>query len=107
MKAWDYQPEARAELEAAIARYEDERPGLGAELLELVEQTLASVAEHGMPGVRVAPNLPETFRRLLMPRFHYALIVDVRAERRLVLAVAHLRRRPNYWRGRLRGSAPR
>jgi|CXWL01.1.fsa_nt_gi hypothetical protein len=101
MKAWDYQPDAQSELAAAVAWYENERTGLGAELLDVVEETLASTSEHPLPGIRVAPTVPDHFRRVLMPRFQYALIVDVRADRRLVLAVAHMRRRPHYWHARL------
>jgi toxin ParE1/3/4 len=102
MSDWEFHPEARAELDAAVEWYEQERAGLGAELLDGVEEALRNVAEHPTPGTRVAAHLPEHLRRLLLlERFHYALIVDVRASRRLVLAVAHLRRRPHYWRKRL------
>lgn len=43
-------------------------------------------------------------RRALLPRFPYAIVFLVRAEELRVLAVAHAKRRPGYWLGRVRGS---
>lgn len=57
--------------------------------------------EHPLPGATVTSDGRDTLRRLLLERFLYAVIVDVRPETRLVLAVAHLRRRPGYWRARV------
>lgn len=101
MKPWAYQPQARDELAHEMAWYEEREPGLGLELIGLVEAALDRNAEHAMPGTRAMASAPEHFRRLLITRFPFALIVDAREDIRLVLAVAHSRRRPNYWRRRL------
>ena len=101
MKEWDYHPTAWRELERAITKYEGERAGLGGELLARVEDVLLASQEEPMPGTTVTAGGRDTLRRLLLERFPYALIVDVRPETRLVLAVAHLRRRPGYWRARV------
>jgi toxin ParE1/3/4 len=100
MKEWEYHPTARRELERAMTRHDDARSGLGGELLAEVEHVLLTNQEHALPGTTVTPEGRDTLRRLLLARFPYALIVDVRPEKRLVLAVAHLRRRPGYWRAR-------
>ena len=84
----------------ATRRYEHARPGLGADFLRAIDALLAANAEHRMPGTTLTDRGRDTLRWLLLPRFPYALIVDVRPERRLVVAVAHLRRRPGYWRAR-------
>lgn len=102
MKEWEYHPTARRELERAMAKHEDARSGLGGELLAEIEHVLLTNQEYPLPGTTVTVNGRDTLRRLLLERFPYALIVDVRPEKRLVLAVAHLRRRPGYWRARVR-----
>jgi len=100
MKEWDYHPTAFRELERAITKYDGERNGLGGELLAEVEHVLLTNQEHPLPGTTVTSDGRDTLRRLLLERFPYALIVDVSPETRLVLAIAHLRRRPGYWRAR-------
>jgi toxin ParE1/3/4 len=100
MREWDYHPTAWRELERAMTKYEGDRNGLGGELLAEVERVLLTNQEHFLPGTTATSGGGDTLRRLLLERFPYALIVDVRPETRLVLAVAHLRRRPGYWRAR-------
>jgi len=46
------------------------------------------------------PQVEEHTQRYLLRRFPYAVIYRPRPERVLVVAVAHMRRRPGYWRGR-------
>ena len=46
------------------------------------------------------PQVEENTQQYLLRRFPYAVIYRARAERVLVVAVAHMRRRPGYWRGR-------
>jgi hypothetical protein len=40
-------------------------------------------------------------RRLVLRRFPFAIVYRLAGEFVLVLAIAHMRRRPGYWRGRL------
>jgi hypothetical protein len=83
-------------------KHEDARSDLGGELLAEVEHLLLTNQEHPLPGTTVTAKGRDTLRRILLERFPYALIVAVRPDKRLVLAVAHLRRRPGYWRARVR-----
>ena len=48
----------------------------------------------------LGPHFEGTFRRKLLRRFPFQLIYEVTAEEVLLVAVAHLRRRPGYWRDR-------
>ena len=52
--------------------------------------------------VRILETLRTTqeVRRFVLERFPYTVIFEVLADRVLVLAVAHARRRPNYWKRR-------
>ncbi len=89
-----------AEDEARVAArwYEEKQSGLGADFLDTLADALATVESHPQ-----AFSLMETFtssrevRRCVLHRFPYVVVYEVRAEEVIVLAVAHSRRRPNYW----------
>ena len=78
--------------------YEEKRSGLGEEFVSEVDATLDAVAERpeifqqvpGAPGVR----------RALLHRFPYAIVFVFDSDRVTVLAVAHGKRRPLYWKAR-------
>jgi plasmid stabilization system protein ParE len=93
-------PAAEEELREAAAWYEQRRAGLGMELLVAVDV--------GVQQIRHSPQqgflgwLPETenIRRLLLDRFPYAVIYEEDAEGIHILAIAHTRRQPGYWKNR-------
>lgn len=95
------QPAAIIELDAAMAYYENERPGLGLELLQAVEEAVAFAAETPAGGERRGPELDahET-RRFVVERFPYLVYVARVGDRREVVAIAHASRRPDYWHDR-------
>ena len=97
----EFHPKAAEELSASIAWYEDRRNGLGLEMLSEVDHALAAIAEH--PSLWPAwPGSDDdlSIRRFLLPRFPFALAYVAREEKVVILAVAHLRRRPFYWHDR-------
>lgn len=49
----------------------------------------------------IGAPLDDDVRRLLLRKFPYQLIYRVLADEIRIYAVAHLKRRPNYWTGRL------
>ena len=88
---------AREELTAAAVYYEQQEEGLGARFLEAYKAAVAEVKAN-----------PKTYRillddmhRFLMDRFPFALIYRVRGEEIFIVAVAHGRRKPGYWKERL------
>jgi toxin ParE1/3/4 len=98
------EPEAKEELAAAAAWYEERRAGLGLELLAEVDAVFEAIARR--PGrfplyPRVAPEL--RVRRAAARRFPYSSAFINLATVIRVLAVAHEKRRPGYWVGRLKG----
>jgi toxin ParE1/3/4 len=98
------EPEAKQELAAAVAWYEQRREGLGRELLAEVDAVLAAMARSPSRFPlypRVAPNLG--VRRAAARRFPYSIAFIELASVIRVLAIAHERRRPGYWVGRLVG----
>lgn len=91
---------ARAELEAAFDFYEDRRPGLGDEFSAEVEAAISRILRNPTTWTR----LSGTIHRCRLSGFPYALIYQIRRDLILILAVAHSRRDPNYWKRRT-GSA--
>ena len=93
-----FHPEAAAEHLEAIAYYESRRPGLGARYLAEFERVVAEICR--APGRNPIEREPDV-RRAQLRRFPFAVLyreVDSNVE---VLAVAHHRRRPAFWLGRL------
>jgi hypothetical protein len=91
-------PEALAELRAAAIWYDEQRPGLGDQLVERAFSTLRRVEEDPDSFVvwtGTASAVP--IRKALIDRFPYALAFQTREGRTFVLAFAHTRRRPLYW----------
>jgi len=95
-------PEAVEEMSEAVAWYEERREGLGQEFLEELRQVMTWVIHRpaSFPRLRDVPHDLD-IRRALLPRFPFA-VVFLRAEQTIrVLAIAHQKRRPNYWLNRV------
>jgi toxin ParE1/3/4 len=103
VKAIRVEPEAGQELAAAVAWYEQRREGLGREFLAAIDAVFAAIAStpnRFSPYPHIDPQL--RVRRALPSRFPYAVaFIDLDSVIR-VLAVAHERRRPGYWTGRVK-----
>jgi toxin ParE1/3/4 len=94
----EFLPAADEELNEAAAYYEERVPGLGEDLL--------AEAEAGRDLLSLQPNLgvklDAIHRRLPLRRFPFGLIFRVDPGAVRVVAFAHNRRRPGYWRSRTR-----
>jgi plasmid stabilization system protein ParE len=98
-------PEADAEFEAAADEYDAQSPGTGRRFVRAVrEMTARLVAQPRLYGAVDPPVRGRDVREVPVNPFDYRLVYEVRADENLILAVAHNRRLPTYWRGRLRGS---
>ena len=89
---------AREELAAAVRWFEEQRPGLGAELYDEVVATITRLQASPESGVPISRD-PRT-RRVIVSRFPYQVVYRLAPSEIVVLAVAHLKRRPNYWKDR-------
>jgi plasmid stabilization system protein ParE len=98
-------PEADVEFEAAADEYEVQSPGTGRRFVRTVRDLVARLVEQPrLYGVVDPPVRGRDVREAPVNPFDYRLVYEVRANEILVLAVAHNRRLPNYWRGRLRAT---
>jgi toxin ParE1/3/4 len=93
-----FHPLAERELIEAAKFYEMRAVGLGNDFLSEVEDMLAQIVDNPESG----NILMGTIRRRLVRRFPFAILYQARAKSVSVVALMHLRRRPGYWRRRLR-----
>lgn len=96
-----YHRAAIEELLHAAQIYNAERAGLGDELVEAVDASLSIAASEPTPGTTVLDNERPSLRRLLLERFPYQVVIMVDDSELKVVAVAHLKRRPHYWKTRV------
>lgn len=96
--------EAESELDDAAAWYDDQRPGLGDELLAEVRDALDAITEtpDAWPRWPGAPPRIPPIRRFVLARFPYSIAYQLHPELIGVLAIAHTKRKPLYWIGRAR-----
>ncbi|MBF0137215.1 MAG: type II toxin-antitoxin system RelE/ParE family toxin [Magnetococcales bacterium] len=87
---------AQQELDEAVSFHEGQVTGLGRAFLAEVLAALDLVRRYP-----AAWPLSTNTRRYRLRRFPYGLIYHVDGSDILVVAVAHLHRRPEYWRNRL------
>ena len=93
--------EADAEMAEAARWYESHGVGLGTAFLEAVDSAVVRVAETPQLGGPVPGVDDASIRRRPVQRFPYHLVYLELPDRIQVLAIAHDRRRPGYWVGRL------
>jgi toxin ParE1/3/4 len=97
-----FEPEAAEELEEAAAYFAEQSAGTGERFLSDMTRTRELLLQFPEAG----PPLRGKFRRILLSVFPYQLVYRVEDEVVRIYAVAHLKRRPGYWRKRL-GQSPR
>lgn len=96
------EPEAERELLAARDWYSDRSDGLGQVFVEAVDEAMTRVAtmpDACSPVPGVSPELG--VRRAFVKRFPFSVVFVELGGMLVVVAVAHQRRRPGYWLGRL------
>jgi hypothetical protein len=96
---------AAIEAEEAAAWYEVRRAGLGAEFRAVFKAALDRLQDEQVSGTPWPGVLSKRgVKRIGMKRFPFHVVFLATDTTAVVLAVAHHRRRPGYWRGRLAGA---
>jgi toxin ParE1/3/4 len=98
MKPVVFQDEAEAELDEAAAWYERRTAGLGQEFLLSVNEAIRKIRDNPLIGSRFGTT---RFRYVLVHRFPYIVFYAETTNVLRVMAVAHGRRRPGYWKNRI------
>ena len=89
-------PEVYDELEEARSWYENNAEGLGADFLEEVERAINTIRR----TPEAWPVYMDDVRRFLVHRFPFAVLYRHDDVKIRIYAVAHLRRKPGYWKKR-------
>lgn len=97
------EPEASAEIEETALWYEHQRTGLGSEFLEAVDLALSQITRWPQAGAPVpGVSVGLAVRRVPLRRFPYQVVYLDMTDTIRILACAHDRRKPRYWRSRVR-----
>jgi len=91
-------PEAEDDLGDAYRWYEQQRPGLGGEFFECVEEVFSRIRR--TPEIHAVTY--KTVRQALVRRFPYVVCYVFEAERVYVIAVFHAHRDSSGWQSRAR-----
>ena len=94
---YEFHPDAEEEFIEAAAYYEQNVPGLGERFAREAHETIGQLLKYPEIGSPIDPNL----RRIVLARFPYCLIYSFTQDMLRIVAVAHTRRRPGYWRPRV------
>ena len=98
----EFHPLAEIESEEATLYYEDRAEGLG---LRYVDE-LNKAFDHIIQFPEAWPLVGSSVRKIGLNRFPFLVIYSIEEKYLLVLAVAHTRRKPFYWKDRMQGSEP-
>ena len=97
MKPTIFHDEAQAEFDAGIAYFEGREIGLGLRFHVAVERTVEIIERHPQIG---SPYKSTGFRRYVLGRFPYNIFYLELEENIWIIAIAHSRRKPDYWKRR-------
>ena len=89
---------AEAELDDAVAYHNRQRAGSGIEFAREVDAAVKRIIEYP----HVWQKLARGVRRCQLNKFKYGLVYRVQDDVATVYAVMHLKRKPGYWRKRLK-----
>jgi hypothetical protein len=93
-----FDPEAQSEFLTAVKYYEDCQRGLGRRFRDLVEYATKKISKAPF----IYRTLRAPFRRYLLPKFPYSIIYSIEPDHIRIIAVAHNKRKPEYWSKRVR-----
>jgi len=94
----EFLPEADEEFREAVRYYETEAPGVGLRFVAEVRRGVTFITENPYAAALVGSGI----RRKVLNHFPYTMLYAVESELVVIVAVAHQKRRPRYWHGRLK-----
>ena len=97
MKDVKFLPDAEEEMYEAARYYQSQAPGLGGEYLSEVERAVLSIAKAPLTW----PKIEGELRRRIVRRFPFGILYYTDLKETVIVAIAHLRRKPGYWKNRL------
>ena len=98
MKAYEFLESAQIELEEDVQYFNEQRAGLGFEFAKEVADTITRILRYPEAWAKLSRRT----RRCRTKRFPYGVIYQIRGDKILIVAIMHLRRKPLYWRDRVK-----
>ncbi len=89
---------ASDEFSDAVRWYDARRPGLGGEFFDEVGAIVTLIEAN--PEVGTIISADGQTRRALVGRFPYQVVYRLKPTEIVIVAIAHLKRRPGYWKNR-------
>jgi plasmid stabilization system protein ParE len=89
---------ASEEFSNAVSYYDSQKEGLGDEFADEIWSTISRIVSHPLAWQLLSTRT----RRCLTRRFPYGVIYQARSDSILIIALMHLRRHPESWRGRVK-----
>jgi plasmid stabilization system protein ParE len=93
---------AQAEIDEAIGYYRSISDVLGDAFRDETQRAISGIVERPNAWKPLARSL----RRYRLNRFPYGIVYRVHNDRIEIYALMHLKRKPGYWRDRLKGPGP-
>ena len=88
---------AEQEVHDAVVWYNEQSENLGRDFLDEMDKSIRRIVAFPKSCSELEPGL----RRCLLARFPYGLIYGFEEDTIVIVAVAHLHRKPSYWAGRI------
>ena len=97
MRKVTFHEEADSEIYEAALYYEDKAADLGLLFLDEIEKAILRILANPM----AYPSVGDEVRQAIVSRFPYSILYVIESDEHLrVIAVAHQKRRPRYWKVR-------
>ena len=93
-----FHPKAEEELKEAVLYYEECQKGLGLKFLNEINKSLKRLKLFPFSSQLIEDDI----RRCLVNRFPFGIIYFVNDKKIIVLAIMHLKKKPGYWKDRLK-----
>ena len=93
---YSFHEAAEKELFLAIEYYEERQSGLGLRFSEEVKAAIGRICAHPHAWASIDPKT----RRCLITKFPYGILYRIIKDNIRIMAIMHLHRKPNYWKGR-------
>ncbi len=98
MKPWYFEEGAEADFAEALAFYREESEALAGRLYDEIHRLVADICS----ALRLYRVVAHPIRRHFSEIFPYAVLYVEKPDHIAIYAVAHFKRRPGYWRERMK-----
>jgi len=98
MTPFKFHPAAEREQDAAANWYAEESLDIAIRFLERIDSLYHRIANHP----RQFPDYLQGTRRAVLDRFPFSIVFRESSDAIEIIAVAHARRKPGYWKARLK-----